>query len=498
MNQLERIACVWGVLVIVATSITAQDNKKEVFNEDESKVPEYTLPEVLVSAAGEKIDTPQKWNEQRRGELLRLFETEVYGRTPTKGPKVIRTVVTEGSTDALNGKALRKQITVYFTALDDGPRMDILVYMPKKSKLAIEVKIRQDSKSDEDEEDKPSKKKKKRQTKLLVPLFLGYNFEGNHAVTTDPAVKLAHSWLRNNAKEGVTENKATEASRGSEKSRWDIEQIISRGYAVATVYYGDIDPDFDDDFQNGIEPLFYHDGQSRPDPDEWGSIGAWAWGLSRALDHLQADAAAAPESSAEAQQVGESEEPADDQERRLVNIDTTRVAVLGHSRLGKTSLWAGAQDERFALVISNNSGCGGAALSKRWFGETVNRINTSFPHWFCDNFNQYNNNEASLPVDSHELIALIAPRPVYISSAVDDKWADPLGEYLSAFHADPVYRLLGTNGLGDDPPSATSPEVNQPMLNGQIGYHIRSGGHDVRPYDWEQFMNFADRHFGKK
>ncbi|MEO6907617.1 MAG: acetylxylan esterase [Abditibacteriaceae bacterium] len=286
-----------------------------------------------------------------------------------------------------------------------------------------------------------------RNHKRTFPAFLGYNFEGNHSANADPAI-LINPFHQ-------------DKERGATSSRWPLEMIIERGYASATACYWDVDPD-KNDLTDGVHALYYKLGQTYPAPNGWGAISAWAWGLSRILDYLET----------------------------VEEIDATRVAVHGHSRLGKTALWAAARDERFALAISNNSGCGGAALSRRSFGETIARINTAFPYWFCDNFKKYNDNEPALPIDQHELISLIAPRPAYVASATEDLWADPFGEFLSVSGAEPVYELFGKSGLQ----TKQQPEPGI-SIGDYLGYHLRVGEHDVTKEDWEHFLSFTDRHF---
>ena len=303
----------------------------EEANYDEARVPEHSLPELLRSADGTAVEQAGQW-PGRRAEILALFREHVYGVAP-QAPAGMQFEVIEEDAEALGGLARRKQVLASFAAQPGGPAMEILLYTPAAAEGP-------------------------------VPVFTGLNFGGNHTVHADPAIRVTTAWVRDG--DGVVENRATEETRGRSAGRWQVETVLRRGYGLATAYCGDLDPDFDDGFRNGVHPL------APPSlPADWGSIGAWAWGLSRMLDYLEADP----------------------------HADPSRVAVMGHSRLGKTALWAGARDDRFAMVISNNSGCGGAALSRRRFGETVERINTRFPHWFAKSFHAYNDREKDLPVD---------------------------------------------------------------------------------------------------
>ena len=369
-----------------------------------------------------EFESLKEWKKVHRPAIMDFFLTDVYGHYPQK-QVTPRFELLEQSDKALGGKAVRKQVAIHLDGMDT-PIL-LLIYQPAG-------------------------------VKGKVPAFVGMNFKGNHQINIDPEIIISA-----NAPKG--KDLGTDAPRGAASSRWPLEEIVGAGYAVATIYRGDVDPDHDDGFKNGIHPLFYRAGQSKPDAEEWGTIGAWAWGLSRVMDYLEQDK----------------------------SIDHKRVAVVGHSRLGKTSLWAGATDERFAIVISNDSGCGGAALSVRKVGETVAKINKSFPHWFCDNYNKYNDNEEALLVDQQGLIALIAPRPVYVASATEDTWADPEGEFLSALYASPVYEWYGKKGLA----VSSMPKPEQPSIEGDVGYHIRTGKHDITLYDWQQYIKFANKYF---
>jgi (4-O-methyl)-D-glucuronate---lignin esterase len=413
-------------LALAATPALAQEAGA---NEDESKVPAYTLPDPLRLLEGGAVTNAADWRERRRPEILRLFEEHVYGRSPAP-PKAMRFVVLESDAAAFSGRATRRQVRVLLDGRDPGPALEILLYVPNAAPRP-------------------------------APAFLALNFDGNHAINPDPGIRLSTSWVGEGS--GVVDHRATTATRGSDSSSWPVERILDRGYALATVSYGDIEPDHPQGWKSGVRSSFGPGASGRLGPEDWGAIGAWAWGLSRALDYLETDR----------------------------DVDARRVAVLGHSRLGKTALWAGARDERFAMVVSNDSGEGGAALSRRRFGETVAAITSRFPHWFAPRFAEYANHEDALPVDQHMLLALVAPRPLYVASATDDLWADPRGEFLSAKAAEPVYRLLGRDRVGIDAPPAPDRPVG-----GTIGYHRRSGPHGLTAYDWEQYLDFADRHLG--
>jgi hypothetical protein len=398
-------------------------------NYDEAKVPPYTLPDPLQCRDGLVVTNADAWTAKRRPELLALFASNVYGRSPAPSADQ-KFELTSVATNALGGLATRKEYTVWFTGKTNGSSLNLLLYVPNVRKGP-------------------------------APAFLGLNFNGNHTINPDPGIRLPQNWVPNAKDRSITNNRASESTRGSTASRWPVEKILQRGYAVATVYCGDLEPDFAEGWKQGIRAALSPAGTNTVfKPDDWGAISAWAWGLSRALDCLQRDP----------------------------DVNSYRVAVIGHSRLGKTALWAGAQDERFAAIISNESGEGGAALARRRYGETTAIIQDKFPHWFCGNFKQYADREDTLPVDQHQLLALIAPRPLYVASAAEDRWSDPRGEFLSAKAAEPVYALFGKAGLG----VAEMPGTNQPVEE-VIRYHLRAGKHDVTDYDWEQYLAFADR-----
>ena len=397
----------------------------------QNEAPTAPLPDPLTMDDGTHVSSPAQWRNKRRPELLERFTREMYGVSPARSPKMSFIVFDKG-TEALNGKAIRRQITVLLKGDPNGPKFDFLLYIPKAAS-------------------KP------------VPAVLSMNFWGNHAIVSDPGVRITTNRVESGRNSHVDlscvhNNQATEACRGINAPQWPVEAMLDKGYALASIYRGDIDPDTKDGFDKSLKS-FYAELQNRG--DNFSTIGEWAWAFSRAMDYLVTDHA----------------------------IDPKRVALFGWSRLGKAALWAAASDQRFAAVISNESGAGGAKLFHRGIGESVADLNKNFPHWYDENFRKYNGRDTTLPFDQHEMIALIAPRPVYIASAEQDAEADPAGEFASAKAAQPVYLLLGKQALLPE----KWPAVNQPV-GSDLAYHVRSGRHDVKPFDWEQYLAFLDKH----
>ena len=390
-------------------------------NYDEANVGTYTLPDPLVLANGKPVRDAKTWNEKRRPEIVRLFEENQHGRSPGR-PAAMSFDVFDKGTPALDGKAIRRQVTVYFSADKAGPKMDLLIYLPAGAQ-------------------KP------------VPLLLNIGFSANSNAVDDPGIKPGEVW--------GPDKKRIPAKQGRSFGRLNVLPFLAQGFGVATVYYGDIEPDFAGGLPYGVRALYLKPGQTEPAPDEWGAIAAWAWGLSRAMDYFETDH----------------------------GVDAKRVAVMGVSRLGKTVLWAGAHDTRFAMVIASCSGEGGASLSRRYYGETVKHLATRFGYQFCANYGKYGDRVDQMPVDAHMLLALIAPRPLYLQTGDQDYWSDPRGEFLAAVAAGPVYRLLGKQDLGTD----QMPPPGEPIMH-TMGYHVHSGGHGTIPSDWGQFLKFMQMH----
>jgi dienelactone hydrolase len=363
---------------------------------------ELKLPDTLLSTNGTRINTAEAWRNSRRAEVLDLFRDHVYGRMPVRRPETLKFEVTESATNAMDGKATRKQVKISYTGPGGQGAIRLVLFVPNGPRPP-------------------------------TPAFV---LICNRSVTNIDPLRVIKSDF------------------------WPAEEIVARGYAAAAFFNGDVVPDKHDGFKSGAHAIF--DPPSGRQSNSWGTIAAWAWGASRVMDYLETDK----------------------------SIDARRVAVVGHSRGGKTALWAGAEDERFAFVVSNGSGSTGAALARNKQGEHIRDINRGFPHWFCENYKRYNDREDELPVDQHMLLALIAPRLAYVGSAIEDTWADPKSEFLAAQHAGPVYGLFGLKGL----PAQDFPAIDSPILAGRIGFHVRTGKHNLTLYDWQQFMNFADRH----
>lgn len=394
-------------------------------NYDEAKVGTYSLPDPLKLNNGKPVRDARTWYSKRRLEIVEMFETQQYGRAPGKPADESFEMVDPG-TPALNGKAIRKQVTIYFNKDKTGPSIDLLIYLPAAAT-------------------KP------------VPMFFSINFGAVQNAVDDPGIKSEKTW------DPKTNTRVTPpAARGF--GHLDAEDLLNAGFGVATFYYGDVDPDYPGGFAHGIRARYLHPGQTERAPDDWGSIAAWAWGMSRVEDYFETDK----------------------------SIDARRVVIHGISRLGKTVMWAGAHDQRFAAVIASCSGEGGAALSHRNYGETIAHLTapTRFPYQFAANYAKYGGFPDKAPMDANLLIALIAPRPLLLQTGSTDDWSDPKGEFLATVAAGKVYKLLGKEDLGTD----VWPAATQPIFH-DLSYYMHDGGHGMVSSDWAIYLEFLKKTF---
>jgi hypothetical protein len=393
-------------------------------NYDESLSGTYTLPDPLVFPDGKKVKNASQWYKKRRPQIVSLFEEFQYGKLPETRGK-ISFKITEKGTPALDGKAIRRQVTVYLAKDTSDHKMEILIYLPAGAV-------------------KP------------VPLFFNVSFSPNAMIADDPGIKAGYMWGR--------EGKRVPVQRTGGFGRLDINMFLSQGIGFATLYYGDIEPDFADGIKYGIRSQYLKEGQKYPAPDEWGAISAWSWGLSRAMDYFETDA----------------------------HIDPKKVALFGVSRLGKTVLWTGARDTRFGMVIASCGGEGGAAISRRWYGETIDHMThpTRYFYQFAGNWRDFKDDPSLSPVDGHLLVALMTPRPLLLQTGDTDFWSDPKGEFVAAVAGGPVYELLGKKSLRTD----VWPEAGVPLLN-DLGYFMHKGGHGALPSDYDVFIRFMKMHF---
>jgi hypothetical protein len=373
-----------------------------VSNYSEEKVPPYTLPDPLVLANGQRVTNAEMWFKQRRPEILKLYQNEIYGRIPANAPKVTWEVA-ETDPKARDGTATLKRVVGRMGDKPDGPRMNLTVYLPAKAREPVP---------------------------MLLSITFGFAPGG----------------------------------RGRGPGGFDsVAEVLTRGWGYASLGYGDIQPDRADRWTDGVIGLTLKEGQTRPAAEEWGTISAWAWGISRCIDYFETDK----------------------------SVNAKQVAITGASRLGKTVLWAGAQDERVAAVFSVVSGEMGASLIRRDWGETLDDMAQNFPWQFAGNLQKWVGKWNDLPVDQHMLIALCAPRSVYVNGGLTDQWSDPKGEFLAMVAAGPVYRLVGAKDLG----VTEVPSLDHPVTTGDLAFHYHSGGHQAVPADWKAFLDFADRHF---